>query len=79
MKGADCKPLLLYLYYGGMIYAGLKRFDEALFFFEACLRVPALLMSHIMLEAYKKFVLLSLIHSGEVPSPPKCAAQVINR
>ncbi len=62
-----------------MIYTGLKRFDEALFFLEACLRVPALTMSHIMLEAYKKFVLLSLIHSGEVPAPPKCAAQVVNR
>ena len=79
MKGSDGKLLLLYFYYGGMIFAALRKYKEALFFFEACLRVPTLTLSYIMLEAYKKFVLLSLYYHGEIPQPPKCAMQTVNR
>lgn len=79
MKGSDGKVLLLYFYYGGMIYTALRKYKEALFFLEACLRVPTCTLSYIMLEAYKKFVLLSLYHYGEVPQPPKCALQTVNR
>ena len=28
------KPFLLYYYYGGMIYTGIKKFERALHFFE---------------------------------------------
>jgi len=79
MKGADGKPLLLYFYYGGMIYAALRKYKEALFFFEACLRVPTVALSYVMLEAYKKFLLLSLYYYGEISQPPKCAIQTVNR
>ncbi|XP_021956940.1 COP9 signalosome complex subunit 3 isoform X2 [Folsomia candida] len=79
LKGGDCKQVLLYFYYGGMVYTALKKYAEAIFFFEACTRVPAQTLSHIMLEAYKKFVLVSLIQLGEVPPPHKSALQVVNR
>jgi len=79
LRGSECKSLLLYFYYGGMVFASLKKFREAIYFFEACIRVPATTLSHVMLESYKKFVLVSLIQNGEVPQPPKTAAQVVNR
>jgi COP9 signalosome complex subunit 3 len=62
-----------------MILAAMKKFSEAIYFFEACTRTPASVLSHIMLEAYKKYVLICLIHMGEVPQPHKSAVQVINR
>jgi COP9 signalosome complex subunit 3 len=79
LKAADAKSILLYYYYGGMIFTGLKKYTQALFFFEACTHVPGATLSHIMLEAYKKFVLVSLIEYGEVPQPTKACVQVVNR
>ena len=62
----DTKYFLLYYYYGGMIYAALKNYDRALYFFEVAITTPALAVSHIMLEAYKKYILVSLILHGKV-------------
>ncbi|XP_036346309.1 COP9 signalosome complex subunit 3-like [Rhagoletis pomonella] len=75
----DAKYFLLYYYYGGMIYTAVKNFDRALYFFEVCISTPAAAMSHIMLEAYKKFLLVSLILHGKVLPIPKYSAQVISR
>lgn len=61
------------------MYASLKLYENAIYFFEACTRVPATTLSHVMLEGYKKFVLICLIHLGEVPQPHKSAVQVVNR
>lgn len=75
----DARYLLLYYYYGGMIYTAMKDFDRALYFFEVCVTTPALAMSHIMLEAYKKYILVSLILHGKVIPVPKYSSQVITR
>jgi hypothetical protein len=48
-----------------MIYAALKNYDRALYFFEVAITTPALAVSHIMLEAYKKYILVSLILHGK--------------
>jgi COP9 signalosome complex subunit 3 len=79
IKGTDCKNLLLFFYYGGMICAALKKFKEAIYFFEAAIQVPASTLSHVMLESYKKLILVSLILTGEVPQSHKCANQIVNR
>lgn len=73
----DAKYFLLYYYYGGMVYTALKNYDRGLYFFEVAISTPALAMSHIMLEAYKKFILVSLILHGKVQTkyaqgPTKC-------
>lgn len=73
----DAKNFLLYYYYGGMIYTALKNYERGLYFFEVAISTPALAMSHIMLEAHKKFVLVSLVLHGKVQSkysqaPTKC-------
>jgi len=60
----DAKFLLSYFYYGGCIYAAMKHYKSAMFFFEQSLSVPALAISQIMIESYKKFILTSLISTG---------------
>lgn len=87
---------LLFFYYGGMVYTGVKMFDEAIEFyatvraapacrsprvaghlacllrvtlgllFAQCISVPAKALSAIVVEAAKKFILVSLIHTGAV-------------
>lgn len=49
-----------------MIYTAVKNYERALYFFEVCISTPAMAMSYIMLEAYKKFILVSLILHGKV-------------
>ena len=63
----DAMYLLLYYYYGGCIYTALKQFERALFFFEVCITTPTAAVSHIMLEAYKKYQLVGLLAHGDKP------------
>lgn len=62
----DAKYFLLYYYYGGMIYLAVRNLDRALYFFEVAITTPAHAVSHIMLEAYKKYILVSLLLHGKV-------------
>lgn len=75
----DSKYFLLYYYYGGMIYTSLKNYDRALYFFEVCITLPAMAVSHIMLEAYKKYILISLMIYGRINDIPKYASPVLVR
>lgn len=75
----DSKYFLSYYYYGGMIYAALKNFDRALHFFEVAVTAPAQAVSHIMVEAYKKHILVSLILQGKVSQLPKYTSSVVGR
>ena len=60
----DSKYLLGYFYYAGCVYTAMKLFDKALFYFEQTLSVPALVVSQIMVEAFKKYILIALISKG---------------
>ncbi|ETE63304.1 COP9 signalosome complex subunit 3 [Ophiophagus hannah] len=75
----DAKHFLCYYYYGGMIYTGLKNFERALYFYEQAITTPAMAVSHIMLESYKKYILVSLILLGKVQQLPKYTSQIIGR
>jgi len=77
--GFDAKNFLTYYYYGGMIYTGLKKFERAIYFFEIAITTPSMAVSHVMLEAYKKYILVSLILHGKLPVLPKYTSQVVNR
>uniref|UniRef100_A0A2K5R4I9 COP9 signalosome complex subunit 3 n=1 Tax=Cebus imitator TaxID=2715852 RepID=A0A2K5R4I9_CEBIM len=74
----DAKHSLCY-YYGGMIYTGLKNFERALFFYEQAITTPAMVVSHIMLESYKMYILVSLILLGKVQQLPKYTSQIVGR
>nr|CAG4640802.1 EOG090X04TU [Eulimnadia texana] len=75
----DAKHFLLYYYYGGLIYASMKNYERSLYFFEVALTTPSSAISHIMLESYKKYILISLILHGKVAPLPKYTSQVVNR
>jgi len=79
----DPKYILLFFYYGGMIFTALKKYERALYYYEACVTIPTLAVSHIMLEAYKKFLLVTLIVHGDktkdMTSLPKYTSPVINK
>lgn len=75
----NTKYFLLYYYYGGMIYTALKNYDRALHFFEVCVTTSATAISYIMIEAYKKYILVSLILHGKIFNLPRYTSQVVNR
>jgi len=73
------KDLLCYYYYGGRVYVGMKLYKKALEFFKLVFTAPAVVLSAIMVEAYKKFVLVSLIVYGQVAAIPKYTSSVVGR
>lgn len=79
VTGCTPRDMMLYYYYGGMIYTGLKKFEKAIRFFENTLQVPAAGMSSIMVESYKKLVLVTLLLNGKFVGVPKHAANVVHR
>jgi len=71
ITGIESVDTRLYFYYGGICYLAMKKFDKALQFFEATISTPAVVISSIMIEAYKKYILVALCLKGEVPSLPR--------
>lgn len=53
--------ILKYFYYGGMAFLGMKKYQQALEFFKMAITLPAKQLSLIMVEAYKKYILVSAI------------------
>lgn len=73
------RDLLLFHYYAGMVEVGLKRYRSALDLFLLCVSAPTHVLNSIMLEAYKKALLCSLIESGEPPKLPKHTSPMVSR
>ena len=60
---------LEYFLYGAMIFMGLKKWKRALLFLEIVLMSPVVNnVSKIQVDAYKKWVLVNLLHKGHVSS-----------
>ncbi|XP_071815337.1 COP9 signalosome complex subunit 3-like [Apostichopus japonicus] len=75
----DSTNFLCYYYYGGMIYAAQKNWNRSAYFFEVAITTPSMAVSHIVLESYKKFILVSLILHGKLPVFPKYTSPVVSR
>ncbi|ESQ41388.1 hypothetical protein EUTSA_v10013615mg [Eutrema salsugineum] len=74
------RDFFLYCYYGGMICIGRKRFQKALELLFNVVTAPMHLVNAIAVEAYKKYILVSLIHNGQFSnSLPKCASTAAQR
>ncbi|KAF0684404.1 Aste57867_23639 [Aphanomyces stellatus] len=71
--------VLEYFYYGGMLFTGLKQFRDASTFFLTAITSPAHALSAIAIEAYKKYILVSLLATGDVPPLPKSAPLIVSR
>jgi COP9 signalosome complex subunit 3 len=73
------QDFLLYYYYGGMLYIGLKDFGRALEFLQLCISTPANVTSAIQIEAYRKYILVSLLAHGKVLPNLKYTSQTVSR
>ncbi|KAJ9524668.1 hypothetical protein QJQ45_024253 [Haematococcus lacustris] len=75
----SCTPtdLYLYSYYGSMLCMGRKEWGQALTLLMLSLGAPAAVSNAIVLAAYKKYVLATLIHKGTAPTLPKYVSQVV--
>jgi COP9 signalosome complex subunit 3 len=67
------RTYLEYYFFGAMCYIGMQRYKDALFFLEIVLAAPTqqAMASQIMIEAYKKWLLVNLLTTGNVPPAPK--------
>lgn len=75
--GADATDCMLYYYYGGLAFTVQKRWENAKRSLESALMVPALATSQIMVEAYKLYLLVGVIHHGRHwPLPQHVSASV---
>jgi len=79
ITGLTPRDMLLYYYYGGMVYIGVKQYTKSLDFFNNALTVPAYALSAIMVECFKKFVLVSLLVHGKFLGISKNATQLVHR
>ncbi|KAM1511553.1 hypothetical protein ACFX1Z_023225 [Malus domestica] len=74
------RDLFLYCYYGGMICIGQKRFRKALELLHNVVTSPMTVVNAIAVEAYKKHILVSLIHNWNFStSLPKYTSSVAQR
>lgn len=75
----SCVDFLKYGYYGALLYIGQKRFQEATDFLVLTITAPAISLSAIVIDAYKKLVLVSFILHGEAATLPKYTPFVVTR
>lgn len=74
------RELFLYCYYGGMICIGQKLFQKALELLHNVVTAPMNSINAIAVEAYKKYILVSLILNGQFStSLPKYTSTVAQR
>ncbi|KAK4757102.1 hypothetical protein SAY87_007229 [Trapa incisa] len=74
------RDLFLYCYYGGMICIGQKHFQKALELLRNVITAPMNAINPIVVEAYKKYILVSLIRNGQFSaSLPKYASSAAQR
>ncbi|VDK83392.1 unnamed protein product [Onchocerca ochengi] len=75
----DPKWVVLYFYYGGLLYAVLGRYDEAFAMMQKACCIPAVAPSAIVVRAYKIYVLLSLLLYGKTLRLSNCRSPVMTR
>jgi COP9 signalosome complex subunit 3 len=78
-SGLQPRDLLRYLYYAGIVLTGLKEYRRALEYFRMAFTAPAVALSAIALEAYKKYLLLALLVLGSTPPSPKYLSPILLR
>jgi len=64
-RSVRTSDFMTFYYYGGLVCLGLKRFGRACHHFRMVFEIPATVPSMIMVEAYKKYILASLLLRGE--------------
>ena len=73
------KYYLMYFYYGGIIFCTLRVYDLDFYFFQAAISTNGSAISEIVVEAYKKYILVSLLINGKMVALPKQNQAYLNR
>ncbi|CAI5503807.1 unnamed protein product [Closterium sp. Naga37s-1] len=73
------RDFLLYCFYGGTIYVGLKQYQKALDLFMHAITSPAQGVNAITVAAYKRHVLVSLILNAQLSPLPKFTPGIVQR
>lgn len=68
-----------FFYYAGVVYCGVEKYAHAQEQFAQCLALPTKATSAVQFEAYKKYVLVSLIAQGQVPALPSYCSAVVHK
>ncbi|TKY85200.1 hypothetical protein EX895_006280 [Sporisorium graminicola] len=71
--------VLQYFYYAALIYIKLERLHDAIDALETCISSPAVAISAIHMDAYKKLVLVQLLADGKTSPVPQYTPQAITR
>jgi len=71
--------VLMYLYYGGMVLIAQKSFQRAFDVLQMSFTMPVHALHEIMVEIYKKYLLVSLIVHGDVSPLPKYTTPMLQR
>ena len=77
--GLTLPDFLQYCYYAGMVCIGEKHYKQAMRLLLGAITVPAVALSAIMIAAYKKYILLSLIVHSQLVPLPRYASQFVSR
>lgn len=77
--GLDAKQVILFFYYGGSIWLGLKEYERAADYYSACISTPSIAIHAASVEAFKKLILVKLISKGVSASVPKFASGILQR
>ena len=64
-KATTAMDIVSYFYYRGLLYLGLKRWNDAIEQFQHVLSFPAECVHAVHVESYKKLILLSLVQISE--------------
>eukprot|EP00933_Yihiella_yeosuensis_P027661 TRINITY_DN21563_c0_g1_i1.p1 TRINITY_DN21563_c0_g1~~TRINITY_DN21563_c0_g1_i1.p1 ORF type:complete len:453 (-),score=103.65 TRINITY_DN21563_c0_g1_i1:96-1454(-) len=73
------QSFLSYFYYGAMVRIGTREYTKALQLLLVCLTCPSTCLSAIQVDAYKKYVLISLKAHGELKPLPSYSPQILQR
>lgn len=74
------RDLLLYCYYGGIICIGQKQYPKAMELLHNVVTAPMSITSAIAVEAYKKYILVSLVRLGQFSTSfPKYTSSAAQR
>ncbi len=74
--GLDPYDIVVYSYYGAMIHIGMKRYLDALTYLRMAFTASVGGPTSCLVEAYKKYILVSLIAHGSVVDLPKWSGRM---
>jgi hypothetical protein len=66
-------------YYLAVVHIACRRYAQALQHCRLALAVPSSTLSDVAVATYRKYILVSLLHTGAPPAPPKISSYTVSR